>query len=88
MSVAVNLDEKEAGLVTRQMLATNAAYYQAIIGEQHAANAYKSMANLREGRTEILSKASWVNLNAPLHGADSSQGQKAIWWGFLFFKKS
>ena len=54
-SVALNLDEKEARLVTRQMshsVATNAAYYQPIVGEQHAANAYKSMADLREGKRE------------------------------------
>ena len=52
-SVALNLDEKKARLVTRQMshsVATNAAYSQAIVGEQHAANAYETMADLREGR--------------------------------------
>ena len=41
--------------MTRQMshsVATNAAYYQAIVGEQHAANAYKSMADLRELKRE------------------------------------
>ena len=57
-SVALNLDDKEARLVTRQMshsVATNAAYYQAIVGEQHAADAYRSMAELREGKGTQLS---------------------------------
>ena len=40
-SVAVNLDEKEACLVTRQMshsVATNAAYYQAIVDREKKRN--------------------------------------------------
>ena len=59
-SVALHLDEKDPRLVTRQMshsVATNVAYYQAIVGEQHAAAAYKTMSSLRRPQPEESPKA-------------------------------
>ena len=59
-SVALHLDEKDSRLVTRQMshsVATNVAYYQAIVGEQHAAAAYKTMSSLRQPQPEESPKA-------------------------------
>ena len=53
--VELNLDERDARLVTRQMshsASTSAAYYQAIVGDKHAAGAFSWMYSLREGRHE------------------------------------
>lgn len=54
-SVALKLGESaEAHLVTRQMshsVSTDAQYYQAIVGDKHAAAAYSTMSNLRKERS-------------------------------------
>ena len=53
-SVALNLGKSaSANLVTRQMshsVNTEAIYYQAIVGDKHAASAYSTMSNLRTGQ--------------------------------------
>ena len=52
-TVAVKYGQSpKASLVTRQMshsLNTEATYYQAIVGDQHAATAYTTMAELQQG---------------------------------------
>ena len=54
--MALNLNETDARLVTRQMphsVSTSATYYQAIVGQQHAPDAYDSMTALRTGENSI-----------------------------------
>lgn len=68
-AVALNLgDSTKAHLVTRNMshsVNTSAQYYQAIVGDSHAATAFETMSQLREDGSEVDAKSSESPLLTP-----------------------